>query len=39
LTAAGDSIKDEDRVIHILASLPDSYNMFVTALEANEEVP
>ena len=30
---------DEDRVVHLLASLPDSYNVLVTALEANEEVP
>ena len=45
----GDSMQDhikgmtevfnEDRVVHLLASLPDSYNVLVTALEANEEVP
>ena len=32
------TIKDEDRVVHLLASLPDPY-MLVTALEANAVVP
>lgn len=31
----GDSVTEEDRVVHLLASLPDSFNMLVTALEAN----
>ena len=35
----GDPISEEDRVVHLLAILPDSYNMLVTALEANAEVP
>ena len=26
---------DEDCVVHLLASLPDSFNMLITALEAN----
>jgi len=39
LTVVGDTIKDEDRVVHLLASLPDSYNVLVTALEASAEVP
>ena len=39
LAAAGDPVKEEDRVVHLLASLPDPYNMLVTALEANAEVP
>ena len=39
LSVIGDSISEEDRVVHLLASLPDSYNMLVTALEANVEVP
>jgi len=39
LAAAGDPVKEEDRVVHLLASLPDSYSMLVTALEANSEVP
>ena len=39
LSVAGDPVSDEDRVIHLLASLPDSFNMLVTALEANPEVP
>ena len=39
LSVIGDPISEEDRVVHLLASLPDSYNMLVTALEANPEVP
>ena len=39
LAAAGDPVKEEDRVVHLLASLPDPYNMLVTAPEANAEVP
>ena len=39
LSVVGDPVLDEDRVVHLLASLPDSYNMLVTALEANAEVP
>ena len=39
LSVVGDPITDEDRVVYLLASLPESYNMLVTALEANEEVP
>ena len=30
---------EEDKVVTLLASLPDSFNMLVTALEANAEVP
>ena len=30
---------DDDRVVYLLASLPDSYNTLVTALEANTDVP
>ena len=39
LSVAGDAVSEEDRVVHLLAGLPDSYNMLVTALEANAEVP
>ena len=39
LAVIGDPVKEEDRVVHLLASLPESYNMLVTALEANSEVP
>ena len=39
LSVVGDVITDEDRVVHLLASLPDSYNVLATALEASEEVP
>ena len=31
LSVVGDLISDEDRVVHLLASLPDSYGMLVTA--------
>lgn len=39
LSVIGDSVSEEDRVVHLLASLPDSFNMLVTALEANPDVP
>ena len=39
LAVIGDAIDEEDRVVQILANLPDSYSMLVTALEANAEVP
>ena len=39
LAIVGDPIEEEDRVVHLLASLPESFNMLVTALEASSEVP
>ena len=39
LSVVGDPVTEEDRVVHLLASLPESYNMLVTALEANVDVP
>ena len=39
LAIVGDAIDEEDRVVHILASLPDSYSMLVTALQTSPEVP
>ena len=39
LAVVGDNLGDEDRVVHLLASLPESYDTLVTALEANETVP
>ena len=30
-------VSDEDKVVHLLTSLPDSFNMLVTALEANSQ--
>ena len=39
LSVVGDSIDEEDKVVHHLASLPDSYYMLVTALEASQDVP
>ena len=38
LSVVGDPIKEEDRVVFLLASLPESYDVLVTALEANAEV-
>ena len=32
-------LSEEDKVIYVLASLPDSYGVLVTALEASENVP
>ena len=37
LAAIGDAVSEEDRVVHLLVSLPDSYNVLVTALEAQSE--
>ena len=39
LSVIGDSLNEEDRVVDLLASLPESYDMLVTALEANQDVP
>ena len=39
LSAIGEPVKEEDRVVYLLASLPECYNVLVTALEANSEVP
>ena len=39
LSAIGEPIKEEDRVVYHLASLPEFYSVLVTALEANSEVP
>ena len=33
----GDAVSEEDRVVHLLANLPESYNVLVTALEAQSE--
>ena len=34
-----DAITDEERVVYLLASLPESFNTLVTALESNSTVP
>ena len=39
LSMIGDEVKVEDKVVCLLASLPDSFDMLVTALEACPEVP
>ena len=37
LAIIGDAVSKEDRVVHLLASLPKSYNVLVTVLEAQSE--
>ena len=39
LSVIGDPMEEEDKVVHLLASLPGSFDMLVTALEAHAEVP
>ena len=40
LAVIGDTVSEEDRVVHLLASLPELYNVLVTALEAqSEQIP
>ena len=39
LAVIGDAVEEEDRVISLLASLPDNYSTLVTALESVEKVP
>ena len=39
LSIVGDEISNEDRVVYLLTSLPDSFNTLVTALEAGGDIP
>ena len=39
LAVVGDAIADDDKVVYLLASLPESYNTLFIALEANKKVP
>ena len=39
LSVVGDAVKDDDKVVFLLASLPESYTTLVTALEASATVP
>ena len=39
LLVVDDPVSEDDCVVHLLASLPGSFNMLVTTLEANAEVP
>ena len=39
LSIIGDLLDEENQVVHLLASLPESYDMLVTAHEASPEVP
>ncbi len=38
LAVLGDPVTEEDGVVHLLASLPDSFYMLVTALEVQSEI-
>ncbi len=38
LAIIGEELSNKDRVVYLLASLPESYNTLVTALEAHEKV-
>ena len=39
LSVIGNSLNEEGRVVHLLANLPEFYDMLVTALEASQDVP
>ena len=39
LAVVGDPVENEDQVVQLLASLPESFDMLVTALETSAEVP
>ena len=39
LPVIGDNLDDEDRVVYLLASLQESFDMLLTALEASSNVP
>ena len=39
LAIMGDAIEEDDQVVYLLATLPDSFNTLVTALEVSEEDP
>lgn len=39
LSVVGDSLSEEDHVVHLLANLPESFSMLVTALGTNPDVP
>ena len=39
LAVIGDPMKEEDQVVHLLASLPESFSVLVTALESSADVP
>ena len=39
LSVVDEPVKEDDRVVYLLASLPEEYDMLVTALEASAEVP
>lgn len=39
LTAVGDTLKERDRVMIILSSLPKKFDVLITALQSNKEIP
>ena len=38
LSVAGETVSEDDRMVCLLANLPESYSVLVTALEVNETV-
>ena len=38
LSVIADPMQEEDRVVHLLASLPESFNMLVTALHSKNDI-
>ena len=39
MAIVGDAMEEEDCVVYLLVSLPNSFNTLDTALEVNEDVP
>ena len=39
LEVVGYSLKEEDQVVYLVASLPESFNILITVLEANAHYP
>ena len=37
LAVVAEPVSEEDKVVHLLASLPDTYNVLVTAVESGSE--
>ena len=39
LEVVGYPLKEEDQVVYLVASLPESFNILITVLEANADYP